>query len=122
MRQMILSLCLAGLIAAPSLLAQAAGKRTPAQIRASYDAHKGEFDYLLGDWEFTSVNREYGKGRGFWSAARLSGGQILDEYRTLRGLSDTALNRINEIGGHAGLWQVTVASGTHRAHAFVRQI
>lgn len=61
--------------------AQTIPKKTPEQIKASYAAHQNEFDYLLGDWEFTSVSREWGKGRGYWSALRLSEGQILDEYR-----------------------------------------
>jgi len=58
-----------------------AGQRTPEQRRAAFDAHKGDFDYLLGDWEFTAENHDYGKGHGFWSAVRLDEGQILDEYR-----------------------------------------
>ena len=29
--------------------AQTPVKRTPQQLQASYDAHKGDFDYLLGD-------------------------------------------------------------------------
>jgi hypothetical protein len=70
-------------VSAP-LPAQSTPKRTPEQIKASYDAHQGDFDYLLGDWEFTSESKEYGKGNGFWSAVRLSGGaQILDEYRVV---------------------------------------
>jgi hypothetical protein len=63
------------------LPAQTVPKKSPEQIKASYDAHKNEFDYLLGDWEFTSVSREWGKGRGYWSAVLLSEGQVLDEYR-----------------------------------------
>jgi hypothetical protein len=54
---------------------------TPEQLKASYDAHKGDFDYLLGDWQFTAESKEYGKFRGYWSAVRLEKGQILDEYR-----------------------------------------
>jgi hypothetical protein len=46
------------------------------------DAAK-EFDYLLGDWEFTSEDKEYGKLRGYWSAVKLAEGQILDEYRVV---------------------------------------
>jgi hypothetical protein len=57
--------------------------KTPEQIRASYDARKGDFDYLLGEWEFTAVSREYGRFRGYWSAVRLPEGQILDEYRAV---------------------------------------
>ena len=59
------------LAAAPTLRAQTPPKRTPEQIQASYAAHKGEFDYLLGDWEFTATSQQYGKFRGLWSAVRL---------------------------------------------------
>ncbi|MDQ3666167.1 MAG: hypothetical protein M3410_06145 [Acidobacteriota bacterium] len=73
---------LASMLASASpLFAQTVPKKTPEQIKASYDAHQNEFDYLLGDWEFTSLSREWGKGRGYWSAVRLGEGQILDEYR-----------------------------------------
>ena len=65
------------------LRAQTTAKRTPEQIQASYAAHKGEFDYLLGDWEFTATSKQYGKFRGLWSAVRLDKGQILDEYRVV---------------------------------------
>lgn len=89
MRHNVRSLC-AGILVfstvaiASPLSGQAVPKRTPEQIKASYDAHKGEFDYLLGDWEFTSVSIEYGNGRGFWSAVRLAeGAEILDEYRVV---------------------------------------
>lgn len=40
-----------------------------------------DFDYLLGDWQFTAENKQYGKLYGYWSAVRLATGQILDEYR-----------------------------------------
>lgn len=74
---------------APALFAQAVPQRTPAQIKASYEAHRGDFDYLLGDWEFTTVTREYGKGRGYWSAVRLDKGQILDEFRIVGDKNET---------------------------------
>src|SRR5256886_17536753 len=78
------TLLVAMLALAPALSAQATGQRTREQIRASYDAHQGDFDYLLGDWEFTSVSQEFGKGRGYWSAVRLAeGAQVLDEYRVV---------------------------------------
>src|SRR5438552_4412135 len=68
----------------PPLPAQTVPKRTAEQIKASYAAHQGDFDYLLGDWEFTSVSREFGKGGGYWSAVRLAeGAQVLDEYRVV---------------------------------------
>jgi len=81
---------LASMLAITSpLFAQTVPKRTPEQIKASYDAHQNEFDYLLGDWEFTSVSREYGKGRGYWSAVRLAEGQILDEFRIVGDSGET---------------------------------
>lgn len=67
-----------------ALSAQTTGQRTREQMKASYDAHQGDFDYLLGDWAFTSVSHEFGKGRGYWSAVRLAeGAQVLDEYRVV---------------------------------------
>ncbi len=86
MRRTVLRLCAGPLVASivaivSPLGAQAGGQRTAEQRRASYDAHKSDFDYLLGDWEFTAVSRQYGAMRGYWSAVRLAEGQILDEYR-----------------------------------------
>lgn len=40
-----------------------------------------DFDYLLGDWEFTAKSKQWGTFHGLWSAVRLEEGQILDEYR-----------------------------------------
>ena len=51
--------------------------------------HAGDFDYLLGDWEFTSMSHDYGKGHGYWSAVRLPDGQILDEYRVVGDKGET---------------------------------
>ena len=48
-----------------------------------------EFDYLLGDWEFTSENKEFGTNRGYWSAVKLAEGQILDEYRVVGDKGET---------------------------------
>ena len=77
------------LFCSASTSAQTPGKRTPQQMQASYEAHKDDFDYLLGDWEFTAVSREYGNFRGYWSAVRLDGGQILDEYRIVGDKNET---------------------------------
>jgi hypothetical protein len=72
----------AGAILAVALPVDAqATRRTPEQIEASYNAHKGEFDYLLGDWQFEAQSKQWGKLYGYWSAVRLAEGQILDEYR-----------------------------------------
>ncbi|HEY1494400.1 MAG TPA: hypothetical protein VGF49_07645 [Candidatus Solibacter sp.] len=64
-------------------------KKTAQELQASFDAHKGDFDYLLGEWEFTSVSKEYGPGKGFWTAVRLDTGQILDEFRVVGGNRET---------------------------------
>ena len=58
-----------------------AKKKTEKELQASFEAHKGDFDYLLGEWEFNTVSKEHGAGKGFWTAARLATGQILDEFR-----------------------------------------
>ena len=43
--------------------------------------HLHDFDYLLGDWEFSGTNQEYPKFHGLWSATKLDDGVIFDEYR-----------------------------------------
>jgi hypothetical protein len=74
------TLLVAAILATP-LAGQTAAK-TAEQLKASFDAHKNDFDYLLGDWEFTAASHQWGAFRGYWSAVRLTeGGQILDEYR-----------------------------------------
>lgn len=90
MRHAIPRLCALLLLAsvAPPLSAQAAPP-TAEQMRAAYEAHKGDFDYLLGDWEFTAVSREFGNLRGYWSAMRLAEGQILDEFRIVGDSGET---------------------------------
>ena len=90
------------------------GRRSADEMEADFEAHKGDFDYLLGDWEFTAESKEYGAFRGYWSAVRLDEGQILDEYRvvgdkgetyfvttTLRNYNKT-LGRWELIGADAG--------------------
>jgi hypothetical protein len=77
------------LAVASSLPAQTADTRTAEQLRASYEAHKGDFDYLLGDWKFTAVSRDHGKYGGYWSAVRLAEGQILDEFRVVGDSGET---------------------------------
>jgi hypothetical protein len=99
---------------APALSAQAAGQRTQEQIRASYDAHQGDFDYLLGDWEFTSVNRQFGKGRGYWSAVRLAeGAQILDEYRVVGDSGETyyVTNTLRAYNAVLDQWELVSTEG-----------
>jgi hypothetical protein len=101
-------------VAAGDAAAQEAGQRTAEQRNALFEAHKGDFDYLLGDWEFTAKSQEYGRFRGSWSAVRLDEGQILDEYRVTGDAGETyyvtttlrnynsALDRWELIGADAG--------------------
>src|SRR3989442_13889718 len=100
---------------APPLSAQALGQRSREQIKASYDAHQGDFDYLLGDWEFTSVSREFGKGHGYWSAVRLAEGEILDEYRVVGDSGETyyASSTLRAYNAVLDQWElVSAESGT----------
>ena len=110
--------CLGMIIAALSLAvsplsAQTTAKRTPEQIQASYDAHKGEFDYLLGDWEFTATSQQYGKFHGLWSAVRLNEGQILDEYRVVGDEGETyhVTTTLRNWNGALDRWELVGANG-----------
>jgi hypothetical protein len=85
--ELLLACCV--LAPAGAVCAQTPGTRTREQIEVSFEAHKGDFDYLLGDWEFTAESREFGKFRGYWSAVRLDEGQIVDEYRVVGDKGET---------------------------------
>ena len=77
-------------LAQPAEAQNAKPRPTGDELKALYDKHKADFDYLLGDWEFTSESKEYGKGRGFWSAMRIAeGAQIFDEYRVVSDEGET---------------------------------
>ncbi len=79
------AVALALLCLAPAALrAQTAAGTSQEQMRAVFNAHKGDFDYLLGDWHFTADNKQYGKFQGYWSAVRLANeGEVLDEFRVV---------------------------------------
>ena len=113
MRYTILCLCIVFVVHAT---AQPRVQRTPQQIKASYDAHQADFDYLLGDWEFTTVSKEYGKGKGYWSAVRLAeGAQILDEYRVVGDKGETyyASTTIRAYNAVLDRWElISAESGT----------
>lgn len=97
----------------PLLAEQPAAKRTPAQMQASYDAHKGDFDYLLGDWEYDAVSKEYGKYGGLWSAVRLDDGQILDEYRVVGDNGETfhLSTTLRNYNTYLDRWELVGADG-----------
>ncbi len=59
---------------APSLPAQAAAR--------SLLAHQADFDYLLGDWEFTSVSKDYGANLDRWELISTNGASGLQDFGT----------------------------------------
>lgn len=90
MASLSLRILLAVLVAGPTPLLAQAPERSQAQRDSLYQAHRGDFGYLLGEWEFTSVSKEWGKGRGYWTAVRLGdGADILDEYRVVGDSGET---------------------------------
>ncbi len=131
MRYMLLSICVVVLMtpgsrtigsqtsgsqttASQTAGAQTIPKKTPEQIKAGNDAHQGEFDYLLGDWEFTSKSTDYGNGHGFWTAVRLAeGAQILDEYRVVGDHGETyyASSTIRAYNAVLDRWELVSAEG-----------
>jgi hypothetical protein len=44
-------------LASPQAKSSPARKKTEQEVDASLQAHRGDFDYLLGDWEFTAVRK-----------------------------------------------------------------
>ena len=90
------------------LAAQTVPKKSAEEIQKSYEAHKGDFDYLLGDWAFTAKSREFGEFKGFWSAVRLSEGQVLDEYRVVDEKNETiyVTTTVRNYNGVADQWEL----------------
>ncbi len=109
-------LCCASLLAFAKAKPQnESAKRNPEQIKALYTAHKSDFDYLLGDWQFTSESQEYGKFGGRWSAVSLETGQILDEYRVIGNNGETiyATSTIRSYNATADRWElIGMSSGS----------
>lgn len=70
-----------------------------------------DFDYLLGDWEFTAVSKQWGTFKGAWSAVRLPGGPILDEYRVLGEGGETlyVTTTLRNFNTAAGTWDLVGA-------------
>jgi hypothetical protein len=104
---------LASMLALAPLSAQVDSKRSPAQLKAAIEAHQSDFDYLLGDWEFTSESKDHGKFQGRWSAVRLDTGQILDEYRVLGSNGETyyVTSTIRAYNATADRWELIGMDG-----------
>jgi len=105
----------AGLAVASTLAAQPARPDT-ARLRANWLAHRGDFDYLLGDWAFTAQDIKWGAFHGVWSAVRLdAGGPILDEYRVTGDSGQTwyATTTLRSYNAATDEWElVSVDEGT----------
>jgi len=111
----ITALLVTAMLLAPAVRAQTAPPSREQQL-ARWNAHHGDFDYLLGDWAFTSRSKQYGLGRGFWSARLLDvSGAVLDEYRVTGDSGETyyASYTLRAYNAAADEWElVTVDSGT----------
>lgn len=101
------------MLAVVPLSAQTDSKKIQERRQALYEAHKSDFDYLLGDWEFTADSREWGKFTGRWSALRLAQGEILDEYRVLGDDGETidVTSTIRAYNSAADRWEL-ISTGT----------
>ena len=77
--------------------------------------HERDFDYLLGDWQFVAMNKQYGRTEGRWSAARLATGQILDEYRLVDGKGGTiyVTATIRNYNAKSGKWELIGMDGSN---------
>lgn len=81
MRTMVTSLAISISLLRPVPVTAQTTVDRDAALQAALEAHQHEFDYLLGDWSFIARNREGATFQGHWTAERLPGGQILDEFR-----------------------------------------
>lgn len=103
-------LSLVSLFAQPAK--QDANRTEPA--RSAENTHHSDFDYLLGDWEFTGKNQQYGAIHGFWSAVRLGDdGPILDEYRVVGDHGETyyVTRTLRAYNGHSDQWELVSTEG-----------
>lgn len=69
------------LVVVPASGQESGPAEAPPEAPAPAPSGPSDFDYLLGDWRFTAVSKQWGRFGGVWSAARLPEGQVLDEYR-----------------------------------------
>lgn len=102
-------------LCAATSLSSAQTPKSEEQIEALVQAHKGDFDYLLGDWEFTGTRKMPSgdqKFRGVWSAVRLADGQVLDEYRVVGDAGETwyVTTTLRNYNDFADRWELVGAS------------
>jgi hypothetical protein len=77
-------------------------------MHALFAQHKGDFDYLLGDWQFVTNNKQYGKSNGRWNCVKLATGQLLDEYRLVddKGATFYVTATIRNYNAAADRWEL----------------
>lgn len=77
-------------------------------------ARSTDFDYLLGDWEFTAVSKQWGQMRGLWSAVALAEGQVLDEYRVVgdEGQTYYVTTTLRNFNRRSGVWDLVGADAS----------
>lgn len=104
------------LILAVSLLASPAWSQESddGDRAALLKERKSDFDYLLGDWRFTTHHAEYGDAAGYWTAVRLATGEgshILDEYRVVDqdGVTYYASTTLRVFNAADGVWELVSA-------------
>ena len=90
------------------LSAQTPAKKTPEQLEALFKQHKGDFDYLLGDWQFVANNKQFGKSNGRWSCVKTATGQLLDEYRLVddKGATFYVTSTVRNYNAQADHWEL----------------
>ena len=101
------------LLLAPVLAAQAP-RPSDQELEARMALHRGDFDYLLGQWTFTAQHQHYGRFRGSWTAVRLEGpATILDEYRATGDTGETyaVSNTLRVYNAVADQWELVSVDG-----------
>jgi len=58
----------------------AKGRPRNARVAPSLSRREPAEAYFVGDWEFTSETREYGRAHGFWSVMQLDAQYTLDRF------------------------------------------
>ena len=105
MRILLSSIAIAGSLLSVPVPAQQPTNRDAA-LQAALEAHQHEFDYLLGDWSFVARNRQGGTFQGHWTAERLPGGQILDEFRVERPSGPHSVFTVRAYNAALGRWDI----------------
>ena len=107
-------LFLVGTFAVSPTSAQVTTDADDARRRAQFEERKHDFDYLLGEWRFTTRSAVWDAGGGYWTAVRLptgNGSHILDEYRMVDDTGETTYvsSTLRAYNAASGLWELVSA-------------